>query len=330
MDLVQVFYDGARAAVGVPAIVYALAAIGLNLHFGYTGLLNFGHVAFLLVGAYGTAIGVTVLSLPFFVAILVGVAAAVVLAVLLGIPTLRLRAEYLAILTISAAEILRIVVRSQTFQSVTGGPQGIGGFAGPFYDLNPIPAGTYGIGGIEFSSRRLWVMLVGWVLVLLALAVVALLARSPWGRVLRSIREDEDASRSLGKNVFAYKLQSLVLGGVIAAFGGIVLAVSGDFVDPVFWRPIVTFFAFTIVILGGPGRVLGPVLGAVLFWFVFQGFDTLLRQAITPDSFGGRFVSQTDLGNLRLAAVGLALMLLVIFRPQGILGRREETFVDDR
>ncbi|MEX2626371.1 MAG: branched-chain amino acid ABC transporter permease [Ilumatobacteraceae bacterium] len=330
MDLAQILQDGARAAIGVPAIVYALAAIGLNVHFGYTGLLNFGHVAFLLVGAYGTAIGVTELSLPFFLAILVGVAAAVVLAVVLGIPTLRLRAEYLAIVTISAAEILRIVVRSQSFEGLTGGPQGIGGFAGAFYDLNPIPDGTFGLAGIEFSSRRLWLMLVGWVLVLLALAVVALLARSPWGRVLRSIREDEDAARSLGKNAFAYKLQSLVLGGVIAAFGGIVLSVSGDFVDPVFWRPIVTFFAFTIVILGGPGRVLGPVLGAVLFWFVFQAFDTLLRQAISPDSFAGRFIAPTDLGSLRLAVVGLVLMLLVIFRPQGILGRREESFVDER
>lgn len=132
MDFGQIFLDGARAAVGVPAIVYALAGIGLNVQFGYTGLLNFGHVAFLLVGAYATAIGVTELSLPFFVAVGFGVSAGVVLALLLGIPTLRLRAEYLAIVTISAAEILRIVVRSQSYEGITGGPQGIGGFSGTF------------------------------------------------------------------------------------------------------------------------------------------------------------------------------------------------------
>lgn len=325
MDFGQAFVDGLRAAVGIPAIVYALAAIGLNVQFGFTGLLNFGHVAFLLVGAYGTGIGVAELGLPFFAAIPLGVAAALVLAVLLGIPTLRLRAEYLAIVTIATAEILRIVVRSQSFEGITGGPQGIGGFAGPFYDLNPIPDGRYGFGSFEFGSRQLWLIAVGWLLVALFSVLVALLAKSPWGRVLRAIREDEDAARSLGKSVFAYKLQSLALGGVIAAFGGIVVAVDANFVDPVFWRPIVTFFVWTALILGGPGRVVGPVAGAVLFWFILQAFDTLMRQALGADSFLSRFISSTDLGNVRFAVVGLALVLLVVYRPQGLLGRRQET-----
>ena len=328
MDFGQAFVDGLRAAVGIPAIVYALAAIGLNVQFGFTGLLNFGHVAFLLVGAYGTAIGVAELGLPFFAAVLLGVAAAVVLAVVLGIPTLRLRAEYLAIVTIATAEILRIVVRSQTFEGITGGPQGIGGFAGAFYDLNPIPAGRYGIGSLEFTANRLWIILVGWVLVALFTLLVALLARSPWGRVLRAIREDEDAARSLGKSVFAYKLQSLAVGGVIAAFGGIILVVNANFVDPAFWRPIVTFFVWTALILGGPGRVFAPVVGAVLFWFILQAFDSLMRQAIEPGSFAGRYISPTDLGNVRFAVVGLVLLLLVAFRPQGLLGRRQEALVD--
>lgn len=330
MDFFTVFIDGARSAVGVPAIVYAFAGIGLNLQFGYGGLLNFGHVGFLLVGAYGTAIAVTVWSWPFFLAVGFGVLMGIVLALLLGIPTLRLRAEYLAIVTIAAAEILRIVVRSESFESITGGPRGIGGFAETFHDMNPIAEGNYGIGSFSFSERSLWVMIVGWVLVMLSAAFVALLVNSPWGRVLRAIREDEDAARSLGKNVFVYKMQALAVGGGIAALGGILLSVSSDFVDPAFWRPIVTFFAYTIVILGGPARVMGPVFGAAIFWFVFQAFDTLMRQAIGPDSFAGRFVAPTDLGNIRFATVGLILLLLVVFRPQGLIGRREETFVDAR
>lgn len=330
MDFFAVFIDGARAAVGVPAIVYALAGIGLNLQFGYAGLLNFGHVGFLLVGAYGTGIAVNVWAWPFFAAVGFGVAMGIVLAVLMGIPTLRLRAEYLAIVTIAAAEILRIVVRSTSFESITGGPQGIQGIAVTFHDLNPIPDGEYGIGSFSFSERTLWVMVVGWSLVALATVLVALLVNSPWGRVLRSIREDEDAARSLGKNVFVYKLQALAVGGGIASLGGIVLAVNANSVDPAFWRPIVTFFAYTIVILGGPARVMGPVFGAAIFWFVFQGFDTLMRQAMSPDSFAGRFIAPTDLGNIRFAVVGLILLLLVVFRPQGLIGRREETFVDAR
>lgn len=330
MDLFAVLIDGARAAVGIPAIVYALAGIGLNLQFGYAGLLNFGHVGFLLVGAYGTGIAVSVWAWPFFAAVGFGVAMGIVLAVLLGIPTLRLRAEYLAIVTIAAAEILRVVVRSTSFESITGGPNGIQGIAVTFHNLNPIPEGEYGIGSFSFSERTLWVMVVGWSLVALSSVLVALLVNSPWGRVLRSIREDEDAARSLGKNVFVYKLQALAVGGGIAALGGIVLAVNANSVDPAFWRPIVTFFAYTIVILGGPARVMGPVYGAAIFWFVFQAFDTLMRQAIGPESFAGKFIAPTDLGNIRFATVGLILVLLVVFRPQGLIGRREETFVDAR
>lgn len=330
MDLALILGDGLRQAVGVSAMVYALAAIGLNFQFGYTGLLNFGHVGFMLVGAYGTAIGVVELGLPFFAAVLVGVGAGVALALVLGIPTLRLRAEYLAILTISTAEILRIIVRSRSFEGVTGGPQGIGRFAGDFYALNPIPEGRYGIGAVTFSHGRLWVLIVGWGLVALFVGLTALLANSPWGRVQRAIRDDEDAVRSLGKNVFAYKLQSLAVGGAIAALGGILLAVDRDFVDPSFWRPIVTFFVYTILVLGGAGRVFGPVLGAIVFWFVLASLDTALRQAVTPDSWAGNFVSPTDLGLIRFALVGVGLILLVVFRPQGLIGRREEASVDVR
>ncbi|MPY92476.1 MAG: branched-chain amino acid ABC transporter permease [Acidimicrobiia bacterium] len=330
MDYSQVLTDSLRAAIGVPAIVYALAAIGLNVQFGYTGLLNFGHVGFLLMGAYGTAISVAEWGLPLLVAFFVGLASAALLALLLGLPTLRLRAEYLAIVTISAAEILRIVVRSGTFESFTGGPQGVGGFADAFFDLNPIADGSYGIGAVEFSERQLWVMVVGWVLVGLMVLVTRQLVDSPWGRVLRAIREDEDAVRSLGKNVFAYKLQSLVVGGVIGGLAGIVLSVDANFVDPAFWRPIVTFFVYTALILGGVGRVVGPVAGAMLFWFVLQAFDTLLRQAVTPDSWAGGFIAQSDLGLVRFALVGFALVLLVVFRPQGMFGRKEEASIDVR
>ncbi|MDZ7675527.1 MAG: branched-chain amino acid ABC transporter permease [Acidimicrobiales bacterium] len=320
MDWVQILVDGSRAAIGVPAIAYALAVIGLNVHFGYTGLFNIGHVAFLAAGAYGAGITATEFDFPFPLAILAGTVAAAGLGLLLGIPTLRLRAEYLAVVTISAGEILRLVVRSSSFESVTGGPQGIGRWATPFYDANPIPEGGYGIGRLEFSERQLWVMLVGWILVALAVLVTFLLIRSPWGRALRSIREDEDAARSLGKNVFAFKLQSLVLGGVIGSLAGLVLAVDANFTDPTLYQTVFTFFMYTALILGGTARILGPVIGAMAFWFTMQALDSFLRQAITPGAFAGDVIDQTDLGPLRLALVGLALVLLVVFRPQGILG----------
>src|SRR5215211_474834 len=295
MDFSQALVDAVRAAVGVPAAAYALAAVGLNLQFGYTGLLNFGQVGFLLVGAYGTAFTADH-GLPLPLAFLVGVAAAVVLGLILGLPTLRLRAEYLAIVTISAAEIIRLVVRSRPLEG--------------------------------FSDRTLWVMLVGWTLVALTSGLIFLLVRSPWGRVLRGIRDDENATRSFGKNVFAFKLQSLVLGGSIGALAGILLAVDAQFTNADYWQSIFTFFAFTVIIIGGVGRVIGPVVGSMLFWFLLQGADTLLQQALV-DSFFGSKLGPTEAGPIRFALVGLVLMLLMIFRPQGLFGSRAETLIEE-
>ena len=320
MDVVQILTDGGRAAVGVPAIAYALAVIGLNVHWGFTGLFNIGHVAFLAAGAYGAGITSSQWDWPFPLALLAGIVCSVALGLLLGLPTLRLRADYLAIVTISASEILRIVVRSRSFEGVTGGPNGIGGWAEPFFDLNPIPTGRYGVGRFEFSHRQLWVMAVGWALVGLCVLATWLLMRSPWGRVLRSIREDEDAARSLGKNVFSYKLQSLVVGGVAGGLAGLVLGIDANYTDPALYQTVFTFFMYVALILGGAARILGPVVGAMVFWFLVQGLDTFLRQAIEPGSWASSFIDQSDLGPLRLAIVGLGLMLLVIFRPQGILG----------
>jgi branched-chain amino acid transport system permease protein len=328
VDFGQVLTDGLRAAIGVNAAAYALAAIGLNVQYGYTGLLNFGQVGFLLVGAYGTAITVDD-GAPLWLGVLVGIAAAIGLGLLLGIPTLRLRADYLAIVTISAAEILRIGAVSSQLEGFTGGSFGIRGVAVDFFDVNPISPGRYGIGDVSFDHRTLWILLVAWALVALSTVLVWLLSRSPYGRALRSVREDEDAARSLGKNTFGLKLQSLVVGGVMGALGGIVIAIDASYTNPDYWRSALTFFAYTVLILGGVGSVLGPVVGAMVFWFVYQGLDTLLRQAIEEGAFGDALTS-TDVGPIRIAVVGLTLMVLMIYRPQGLFGNRQEALIDER
>jgi neutral amino acid transport system permease protein len=325
VDFVSILAFSARSAVGPSAAVYALAAIGLNVHFGYTGLLNFGQVGFMLVGAYGVAVTVATFGASMWLGVLVGVLLAVVLALLLGVPTLRLRADYLAIVTIAAAEILRFVFRSSPARPLTGGVFGLQQFANEFYALNPIPPGTYGVGNVVFRHGALWIMIVGWALVALSALVVWALMRSPWGRVLRSIREDEDAARSLGKNVFSYKMQSLVIGGVMGGLAGMVFAISQQAVHPDTYLPIITFYAYTILILGGPARVLGPVVGAVIFWFLVSASDAFLRQA---SATGLLPLEAGDVGAIRFALVGLGLMLLMIFRPQGIFGDRREMQLD--
>jgi neutral amino acid transport system permease protein len=319
-----IFGNALRAAIGPEAAIFALLAIGLNVHYGYTGLLNLGQVGFMLVGAYGLAIIVDTMGWSMWVGIPVGLTAAAGLALLLGIPTLRLRADYFAITTIAVAEILRIVTRSQALESITGGPFGLQGVADPFYDLNPFPDREYGLGVVTFSEQRLWVLTVAWVLVLLCTGLVTLLARSPWGRVLRSIREDEDAARSLGKNVVAFKMQALVVGGVIGGLAGVMFAIRATSANAESFKSDVTFFAYTILILGGAATRLGPIVGALIFWFVISGVESFLRQADQEGLLPGFLEGTEAVGAVTLIIVGIALALLIVFRPQGMFGNRNE------
>jgi branched-chain amino acid transport system permease protein len=324
MDFQVILRDFLRAGLGVDAVYFAVAAVGLNLHFGYTGLLNFGHIGFLMVSAYGLAITVSYFGLSMWLGLVAGMLAAVVLALALGLPTLRLRADYLAIVTIVAAEILRFVFRSVWARDVTGGSFGLTGFASEFYALNPFPPGNYGIGLVQFSERTSWLLVVGWSLAILAMLFLWRLSRSPWGRVLRAIREDEDAATSLGKNVFAYKMQALVLGGVIGGFGGFILSVSQQSVQPDTYSPPVTFFIFTALILGGAATTIGPLVGSMIFWALLAATNSALRQAVNTGTIPQWLMDGTQVGQVRFMLVGLGLMLLMIYRPQGIFGDRRE------
>jgi neutral amino acid transport system permease protein len=329
MDLLDILSNALRGALGPEAAIYALAAVGLNLHFGYTGLLNFGHVGFMLVGAYGTAVPVVEWGLPLWFGVLIGVACAIVLALLLGIPTLRLRGDYLSIATIAAAEVLRYLYRSDWAEPLTGGVFGLTQFANSFYALNPFSE-PLSWGPLNFSANALWVMTVAWGAALLAAGLVGLLIHSPWGRVLRSVREDEMAARSLGKNVFSYKMQSLILGGVMGALAGSLLAINTQALSPDVFMPIITFYLWTIVILGGASRVIGPIVGAIVFWFLLTFLDSLLRQLIGTDVIPTSILESSDVGAVRFAAVGLGLMLLMLFRPAGLLGNQKELRLDVR
>jgi neutral amino acid transport system permease protein len=316
--------DFLRAGLGVEAVYFAVAAVGLNLHFGYTGLLNFGHVGFLMVAAYGVAITVTFFNLSMWLGILVGIVAAIVLALALGLPTLRLRADYLAIVTIVSAEILRFLFRSVALRRITGGSFGLTQFARDFYAINPFPPGSYGIGVVQFSERTTWIIVVSWTLALLLTLVLWRLGRSPWGRVIKAIREDEDAAASLGKNVFAYKMQALVLGGVFGGFAGFIVSFNQQAVQPDTYSPPVTFFIFTALILGGAATVIGPIVGSMIFWALLAATNSALRQAVRAGYIPNWLMDGVQVGQVRFMLVGLGLMLLMIYRPQGIFGDRRE------
>jgi branched-chain amino acid transport system permease protein len=299
------------------------------VHFGYTGLLNFGQAGFMAVAAYGLASIVATWGLSFWLGIAVGLGLTVILALLLGIPTLRLRADYLAIVTIAAAEIIRQTVGSVTLKDYFGGQDGLQSFIGSFRSMNPY-SNEVSVLGVTWSANDFWTMTVGWTLVAIATVVVFLLMRSPWGRVLKAIREDEDAVRSLGKNVYAYKMQSLVIGGLMGALAGYVIAFYYAAINPSFFATDVTFFAYTVLLLGGAARVLGPIAGTVIFWTLINFLDLFFRQGVKAGVIPTEIMDSNQASLMRFIFLGLALMLLMIYRPQGIFGDRRELALDAR
>lgn len=331
MDILNLLSGSLQQALGPTAVVYALAAIGLNVQFGYTGLLNFGQAGFMAIGGYFMAAFVATWGLSFWLGIAAGLILAVILAVVLGIPTLRLRADYLAIVTIAAAEIIRQTLGSVTLLDWFGGQDGLINFQSTFVELNPFSS-RVDLGVVAWRPYDFWLLSSGWVLVALGVLVVWLLMRSPWGRVLKGIREDEDAVRSLGKNVYAYKMQSLIIGGLFGAVAGFYVALQHTNMNPTWVATDTTFFAYTVLLLGGAARVFGPVAGSILFWFLITFLDlffgVLTRGAdpIMPEWI----MTNQQASLMRLIIMGLALMLLMIFRPQGIFGDRRELAIDAR
>lgn len=325
MDILQILSNTAGSALSPVTFAFVLASLGLAVHFGFAGLLNFGIAGFMAIGAYGYAIPILNFGAPWWVGFLVAIGAAIVFALILGIPTLRLRGDYLAIVTIAAAEIARLLFLTNSLDRYTGSATGLFGYHDSFRGANPFPPGIYGFGPFTYNATELWVLLVSFLIVVIVVYLLWALMRSPWGRVIKGIREDEDAVRALGKNVYAYKMQALIIGGVFGALGGVVYALPSA-INPTVYVTSLTFFIWTALLLGGAATVFGPVLGAIIFW-VLQAFLTNILPALAQLGVFGD-VTSSQAGTLRFILVGIGLMLIVIYRPQGISGdKRELTFV---
>jgi branched-chain amino acid transport system permease protein len=242
--------------------------------------------------------------------------------VALGIPTLRLRADYLAIVTIASSQALVSVFGVGQYRDVTGGSNGLSQFGESFYALNFLPDQRIELGVLTYSSNEVFIRIVAWSLVILGALLLLILTRSPWGRVLKGIREDEDAIRSLGKNVFVYKLQSLIIGGTFASLGGMVFVMTSQTNQPVTWGTDFTFMTWTILLLGGAATILGPIVGGMVFFALLMFLQNILEGLVNLGLLP--FLDIAQVGQIRYLLVGLVLMLLVIFRPQGIFGNKKE------
>jgi branched-chain amino acid transport system permease protein len=302
--------------VGLLSATYAIFALGLQLNVGTTGITNFGQAGFMSIGAYSMAVLVVHEQWPLWRAMLAGVGLAVVGALLVGLPSLRLRADYFAITTLAFAEIIRYI--ADNARSLTNGSQGLIGYNADWFRWSLEIDAWLDDRGIHVSSFLFPLMLVSWGLLLVLLGLVSVLVRTPWGRVLRAIREDEDAARALGKNTLAYKLQSLALSAALAAVAGFVLALDLTLLAPEQFDPVFTVFGYVIVILGGLGSYFGVVVASVVLMTLLEG----TRYLDLP-------LSADRVAAVRFIIVGGVLILLMAFRPHGLFGKRQEMILGD-
>ncbi|MFB6072603.1 MAG: branched-chain amino acid ABC transporter permease [Halobacterium sp.] len=352
--------------------VYALAVLALNIQWGYAGLFNIGVAGFMAVGAYTVAMlsgsptgDPSGHGLPLIVGVVGGVLAATVVGLVASLPALRLKADYLAIVTVALSEIIRITYNAPAFSEYTGGASGFDNLptdpvrrlllenpTSPASGPTPLGHWVFSIGNTYDIPQPVMVNIVYTIATLALLFVVYLVlertGKSPVGRVLKAIREDETAARSLGKDTQNFKIRAFALGCGLMGLAGIVWYAMGPraSVNPTNFRPELTFYIFIALIIGGSGSNTGSILGGALFAsllfeappraaaIIRKNFEVgadpgNLIRALVPiangnfDPMAGFLLANID--TLRFIFMGVLLVVLVQRRPQGLLGARKET-----
>ena len=273
--------------------IYAIFALSLNVEVGYTGLFNFGHVAFFAIGAYTSAL-LTLAGVPFVWSLPAALAMAGLCGFLLSIPALKLQGDYFGIATLGFGEILRMIVNNEVW--LTKGPMGLPGIPRPE------------LFGIVFDSLPRYLVLSS-CFALLTFAVLGFVVLSPFGRALKAVRDDETAAEILGKNAYRFKIKSFAIGSVFAGLAGVLWAHYTTFIGPGDFTLTETILVLLIVVMGGKGTFMGPVVGAVVL-IVFQESVRFLR--LPPEW-------TRLLGPLQQMIFGLLLVVLMVFRPEGII-----------
>lgn len=274
--------------------IYIILAVSLNLVVGYTGLLNFGHIAFFGIGAYASAI-LTLQGLPYLIAVVIGgLLSAICGAVLMKI-TNKLRGDYLALATLGFSFVVYAVLLN--WESVTRGALGIPGIVRPSFF------------GLVVKSNFQYLILVV-VMVILAVFFLYRLTRSPYGKLLEAVRDDDIGAMSLGKNVFRLKYQSMAVGAFLAGVAGSLYAHYISYIDPSTFFLSDLIIIFTIIIVGGLASLKGTVVAGVVIILLPE----LLRFLSLPSSM---------IGALRNIFYALILLLILLFRPKGLFGKLE-------
>jgi branched-chain amino acid transport system permease protein len=292
------------------ALIFALITLGLNLQWGLTGLFNVGVAGFVAIGAYTSALMTTPddparfggFGLPIVIGWLIAMLVAGLAAAITGFATLRLKSDYLAITTFGVAVVVQLVALNA--QPLTGGAFGIGFIPRPFASLAETP--------LLFNFANVAIVAA---VTLVAFLALQRLARSPWGRVLKALREDERAAVSLGKSARFYRVQAFAVGGALMGLAGAVQAHFIGFIAPDNYAPMLTFQVWVMLIVGGSGSNWGAVIGSITVWAIWAGSGALTSVFFSPEQ-------QARAASLQIVAIGVMLCIILLIRPEGMFGGR--------
>ncbi|MGD1986133.1 MAG: branched-chain amino acid ABC transporter permease [Desulfobacterales bacterium] len=305
-------------SLAIMAGIYAVFALGLNIQWGYTGLFNIGIAGFFCIGAYTSAMVTTPmptgiyaqyvhqlfgLDFPFVFGLLGAALVCGIVALLIGIPTLRLGEDYLAIATLGIAEIFRLIFNNETW--LANGPRGLMGLPQPLHNL------------VQPQNYNYIYLIIVLLIVVIIYLLIERAIRSPWGRVLRAIREDEVSASMSGKDIFNFKMQSLIFGAMVMGIGGALYAHYTKAISPSVFTPLYgTFIIWVMLMAGGSGNNKGAILGAYVIWGIWIG-TTFLTDFLP-------YTLKARAPYIRFLIIGVLLEFILLYRPQGLLGEEKK------
>ena len=283
--------------------IYGLLAMSLNFQVGFTGLINFGQVAFFCIGAYTSSLLVVKAGAPVVVAFLSGMALSGIFGYIMSIPTKSLKSDYWAIATLASAEIIRLIALNEAW--LTAGPFGVMGIPQILKDY------------ISKDAYPVFYLLFVIACIVVVYFFLGMLANSPFGRNLKAIRDEEELCLSLGKDTQKLKLQAMIVAGAVGGLAGALFAFYITFISPENFQPIETFLMWAMIIVGGRGNFMGAIVGAV----VIQLFNVSTR-------FLGNYVplGSDSMAALRMTIIGVLIIVFLLFRPEGLIKEKKKVY----
>ena len=283
--------------------IYSLLAMSLNFQVGFTGLINFGQVAFFCIGAYTSSLLVVNAGVPIIVGFLAAMALSGILGYIMSLPTKSLKSDYWAIATLASAEIVRLFALNEDW--LTAGPFGVMGIPPILKDL------------ISKDAYPVFYLLFVIVCISIVYILLSMLANSPFGRNLKAIRDEEELCLSLGKDTQKLKLQAMVVAGIVGGLAGALFAFYIQFISPENFRPIETFLMWAMIIVGGRGNFMGAIAGAM----VIQLFNVSTR-------FLGNYVplGSDSMAALRMTIIGVLIIVFLLYRPEGLIKEKKKVY----